>query len=378
MGDPEPAAARLDDAAARAATDPDDALGDVEHTAEAWKTVRDVPMPPVDLSAVRLVVIAGVGGSGVAGDVVATLAAHGSSVPVLTCKHGVLPGWVGPGVLVVACSHSGRTAEARAAAVAADDAGAQVATISAGGPLASLAADRGWPAVQVPGGPPPRHALGSLVVPLLRLLGLDADLDETVDHLGRLAGALGRDVPSDRNPAKQLGARLADGRLPVVFGGSGLAAVAAGRLKTQLNENAKLPVIAGALPDLAHHEVMGWERAGPLDGRVRLVWVRDHAQERADGAPGSPTHARAVAEVTELFGRRGAPVDELAAEGDAPLTRLATLVLRADLVSVYAALARGVDPSPIAAIERLKRLPAEDRPADDGFADDGSPGDGLA
>jgi glucose/mannose-6-phosphate isomerase len=360
---PSPAVgARLDDPAARARTDPADALGDVERTPELWKTARDVALPAVDLSQVRLAVVAGVGGSGVAADVVAALAAQRAAVPVITHKRGTLPSWVGPGVLVVACSHSGGTTEVRAVAAAAADAGAQVVTLSAGGPLAALAAERRLPAVVVPGGPPPRHALASLVVPLLRLLGLDGALDEAVDRLDQRAGALGREVPVDDNPAKQLGAALADGRVPVVFGGPDLAAVVAARLKTQLNENAKLPVLAGALPDLAHHEVMGWERPGPLDERVRLVWVRDPLAEE-DGACGSPPPASAIAEVSRLLARRGAPVTELTAEGESRIERLATLLLGVDLVSVYAALARGVDPSPIATIDALKALPCDEGPA---------------
>lgn len=340
--------ARLDDADARAAVDVDDALGDVEGAAERWKTARDLPLPPLDLAGARLVVVAGVGGSGVAGDVAAALACRRGAVPVVVHKHGTLPGWVGPGVVVLACSHSGRTAETRAIAAAALDAGAQVVTISAGGPLADFATAQGLPVVRVPAGPPPRHALGSLLVPQLRLLGLDADLDEAIDRLGQQLGACGRDVPAVRNPAKQLGAALADGRLPVVFGGDALAAVAAHRLKTQLNENAKLPALVGALPDLAHHEVMGWERPGPLDDRVRLVWVRDRVEPHA------------VTQVTDLLTGRGARVAEVVAEGTAPLARLATLLVRADFVSVYTALARGVDPSPIATIERLKQSPPDD------------------
>lgn len=345
---PDEVAARLDAPAARAQVDPADALGDVEGAPERWRAAGELPLPPLDLSGSRAVVIAGVGGSGVAGDVVAALASAEVSVPVTVHKTDRVPRWIGAGVTVVCCSYSGRTAETLAVARAADDAGAHVITLSSGGPLAELAADRGLTAVRVPGGPPPRHALGWLVVPLLRLLGVGGCLDEAVAGMRRVVDAWDRDVPLERNPGKQLAASLAGGCVPVVFGGPDLAAVAAARLKTQLNENAKLPAHAAALPELAHHEIMGWEGPGPLDGAARLVWMRDPAGEPADVAA-------SIERIDALLASRVGGSQRLDGHGDAPESRLATLLAQADLVSVYTALARGIDPSPIAAIDALKR-----------------------
>lgn len=345
----------LDEPASFAALDPLDALADVEGTPAQWAAARERSTVRLDLADVDVIVVTGMGGSGIAGDVVAAIAAPQLGVPVLTLKGYDLPAFAGPRTLVVACSHSGNTEETLAVVVAARAAGTQRFSVTSGGRLLAACRDEGSPHVVIPGGGQPRHALGWLAVPVLVALGLDGGLDEALAVLGDLVAACRRDVPAADNPAKQLALRLASGSVPVAWGGRGLGAVAAYRMKCQLNENAKLPAWASELPELDHNEVVGLSGASPLDGAVGLVLLRDPEGE------GPRTAARfGVSE--ELVRDRCAWIAEVDARGTSPLARLASLLLLVDLATVYTALETGVDPSPIHAIDTLKQRLAASTP----------------
>lgn len=338
----------LDDVPRVGEVDPQDALGDVEATADQWAHARELTGETrIDLDGAQALVVLGMGGSGICGDVVAGVADQRMRIPVLVHKGYGLPAHVGPRTVVLAVSYSGNTEETLSAVDEAIDRGARVAAVTSGGQLGELVEAHDLTCVQIPGGGQPRHSLGYLAVPALIMLGLADGLDEAEQVLRNVADALGRDVPTDRNPAKQLGQRFADGTVPVVYGTQGPAAVAALRLACQLNENAKLPAFPAVIPELDHNAIVGWEGLSDLVGRAGLVWVRDPAGEH-------PRNSARV-EVTEaVLAERFAWTDALTSVGSAPLARLASLLLAADLVSLYAALARGLDPTPVRSIDRLK------------------------
>lgn len=345
----------LDDPASYATVDPQDALGDVEATAEQWEEARRLADVRLDLGDVDAVVLTGMGGSGIAGDVAATLAnvipvsgRRMPPLPVVVHKGYGLPPFVGRRTLVVALSYSGGTEETLSAVDVALDAGAQLFAVTAGGALAKRAEAAGAPMVRIPGGRQPRHSLGYLAVPVLTALGLDDGLDEAIAVQAELATAIDRSVPSSENHAKQLALRLASGSVPLAWGARGLGTVAAYRLKCQLNENAKLPAIWNELPELDHNEVVGLQEWSPLAGILGLVLLRDPLGEH-------PRVATRFTVTEELVRERFAWMAEVAARGTSPLARLASLLLLVDLASVYTALELGHDPSPIPAIDRLKQ-----------------------
>lgn len=349
----------LDDPGGFAAIDPLDALSDVEGTPTQWREARGLADVRLDLSAVDSVLLTGMGGSGIAGDVAATLSAVVPAesrglprIPVLVHKGYGLPPFVGPSTLVVALSYSGNTEETLSGWDAAVDAGAQLLAVTSGGTLAERAQQAGAPTVLVPGGRQPRHSLGYLAVPVLVALGLDQGLDEALDVQAELAAATDRKIPAQDNPAKQLALRLASGSVPLAWGARGLGALAAYRLKCQLNENAKLYAIHNELPELDHNEVVGLQEQTPLAGNLGLVLLRDPVGEH-------PRVATRFTVTEELVRQRFAWMAEVAARGDSPLARLASLLLLVDLASVYTALELGQDPSPIPSIDRLKQALAD-------------------
>lgn len=339
----------LDDIGGLAAVDPADALGDVEATAQQWQDAIATAPPALTLDAIDAVVVSGMGGSGIAGDILWALSVHGYPRPIVAHKGYGVPGFTGPRTLVVSFSHSGSTEETLSGFAEAGRRGAARLVITSGGPLAEQAAEAGVAvAALAPGTRPPRHSLGSLLVPALIALGLDHGLGEAIDVLAATAAAQGRHVAAGENPAKQLAQRIAGPALiPAAWGGHGMGAVAAYRLKCQFNENAKLPALFAELPEADHNDIVGWEQPSALSGNTALITMRDRAGEHRQVG-------RRFDVSTGLLTSQLALQAELAATGEAPLARMASLLLQADLLSVYTALAADRDPTPIASINRLK------------------------
>lgn len=378
----------INDTAAMEAADPGQML---RATASAGAQVREAAalLAEANLGALgdegrpRAVVVAGQGTAALTGDVLATVAGPRCQVPVLTHRSTGVPGWVGAADVVIAVSASGRSPEALAAAEAAARRGARLVAI---GPpdteLAALAERSRSPFIPVPRRAPARASIWALAVPVLfvaRTLGLvklnEADLAETAARLDADADRCRASAESFVNPAKSLALDLA-GSIPIVWGSSPLATIAAWRFADTLSANARYPVVGGALSDA------GRGRIGLLDGvygglaeadhdifadpgeveeetatRLRLVLLRDSG---LDGDPaaggGEPTavQERRADAVRAIAERRGVRVSVLTAEGGSALERLASLIAIPDFTSVYLALAHGLDPMAVPAVSELK------------------------
>jgi glucose/mannose-6-phosphate isomerase len=348
----------LDDRAAVRAADPGgmlDAVGALPSgCTDGYRLGLQSPDLP-DGEGVTAIAVCGVGGSAIAGDVLRALAAPRLRLPVVVVRTPELPEFVGPHTLVVATSYSGETSETLELFERAVSRGARLIAIGSGGKLARRAEELGVGRVRVPGGSMPRAAFGSLLLGSLGALeaigvlpSVAVDLDEAVLEMRGVLAEASPTIPRSSNSAKALALALED-RTPVVWGGEGIGAVAAQRWKTQLNENAKVPAFASALPELDHNEVVGWsERTGV---GYAIVALR-HAGEHHEVAARFPLS-------TEIARASGAMVEEIWARGRSALARVLTLVLVGDLVSTYLGIARGVDPSPVDAIARLKVALAE-------------------
>lgn len=369
----------LDDLEALEAGDPAGMLRAVASSAaqvrEAATVTREVDLARlVEDGRPRAIVVAGMGGSGISGDVLAAVAGVGAPIPIVTHRGYGLPGWVGAGDLVIAVSCSGSTEETLAATDEAIRRGAGLLGVGAlGSPLAQRAEQARAPFVPVTAGDRlPRAMLWALATPLLvvarelEVLSLpDATLEATAARLETVAVACRPDSEAFVNPAKTLALELAD-TLPMAWGSGPVTSVVAYRLAGQLAENAKLPAISGGLPEASHNQVVAFD--GPYAGRgpdlvgdlfrdrvdepepsprLRLVLLREGAEEH-------PQVRRRADASRELAGARGVPVTELVAEGESAYERLASLVGLIDYASVYLALALGIDPTPIAPISELK------------------------
>ena len=260
-----------------------------------------------------------------------------------------LPPWATPDTMVLCASYSGNTEETLAVYEAAGALGAPRIVATTGGKLADAARAEDVPVVPLPGGFQPRAAVAySLVVALevAWLCGagerLHAEIDVAAAHTEQLVEMWGPDAPSDCL-AKEL-ARGLHGTIPQIAG-SGLTSPIAYRWKTQINENAKLPCFSHDLPELDHNEIVGWQGASQL-GRFSAVFLDD-----SDLHP----RIRQRIELTRgLIEAEAAGTYRVESVGQNQTERLVSLVLLGDLVSLYLAVLREVDPTPVANIDRLK------------------------
>lgn len=309
----------------------------------------------------RAVVVAGMGGSALAGDILGAVCGPGAPLPVVTLRSYQLPGWVGATDLVVAISWSGETEETLAVAAEAVRRGCTLLALGpAGSPLESVATQASAIHVPLPTGGRPRADLWLITIPLVvaaASLGLVRAEPEVFERVaGVLEDLAHRCRPSSDtfvNPGKALALELAES-VPMIWGSSRLTAVAAYRFACRLNENAKYPAVFGELPEAAHNQLAVLD--GPLADRdifaetsertLRLVLLRDVEEH--------PRVARGREAAVRLAHDRGVPVTELPAAGDHPLERLASLIGLADYASTYLALGYGVDPTPVRPITELK------------------------
>jgi glucose/mannose-6-phosphate isomerase len=357
----------LDDAAALRRLDSLDILTPVERLAEQCRAGWDIGRAAEGLpegDSIDGIAVLGMGGSAMAGEIArAVMEPSGGHVVQVLKGYGPLPGWVGPRTLVVAVSYSGDTEETLDALADALERGASVLSLSSGGRLAAAAAKGGWPHVTVPGGLQPRASLGYMVLPLLAVFARmgfsdlsDDDVAEAEAVLDGISQACGRQVPLAANPAKQLAMAVA-GKIPLIYGGQGVAAVAARRFKCDLNEYGKAPAFANELPEMGHNEVEGFEQMGDL--------LRSHAVVVALRDSQEDPRVSLRFEVTRgILDGRVSGFRQVRATGSSALARLMSLVSTTQLAAVYAGLAAGRDPGPVEVIRRLKEELATRRGAE--------------
>ena len=367
----------LDDVAAIEAGDPGSMLRAIASSAAQVREAATLSAEAglagfADEDRPRAVVVCGMGGSGIAGDVLAAVLGTRAPVPVLTHRGYGLPTWVGAADLVVAVSCSGSTEETLSALEEAVRRGCRLLVVAAAGsPAEDLAARGRARFVPVAQGRQPRASVWALSTPLvvaadaLGLVQVPAGVvEETAVALEGVATRCRVDADTVVNPAKTLATELLD-TIPVLWGTSPAAGVAAYRMACQLNENAKVPATWGVLPEANHNQVVAFD--GPFAGRgtadlfhdpydddhpvpsstrIRVVLLRD-AEEH-------PQVARRADVSTELAEERRIGLSALQAVGESAFERLAWLIGTTDYASAYLAVLQGTDPTPVDAITALK------------------------
>jgi glucose/mannose-6-phosphate isomerase len=290
------------------------------------------------------------GGSGIAGDIVAAVAGPFMPVPVVVAKSYELPAFVGEGTLVFAVSFSGDTEETVEATSEAAVQGAKVVVVSGGGELTRLGEAWGSPMVAVPDDiPQPRAAVGALAVPpliVLEQIGLFPGARKWVDEAVRCLASRRDVLKGDDTVVTDLARRI--GRtIPLIYGGGSLGAVAAQRWKTQMNENAKVPAFWNAQPELCHNEIAGWGQHGDLTRQaITLIGLRHDFEH--------PQVMRRFELVFGMVDEVVAGIAQIQAQGDGQLAQLLDLILVGDLTSLHLALNEGIDPGPAPALDEIK------------------------
>ncbi len=311
---------------------------------------------------VENVVVLGMGGSGIAGDLVVAVASPFMAVPVTVVKSYAAPAFVGEGTLVFAVSFSGDTEETVEAAGEAADEGARVVVVSSGGELGRLAEEWGAPHIQVPSAiPQPRAAIGAMAIPMLVVLEEVGLFPGARQWVVQAAAQLRRrreelfdfhaandGIPRLREDSVAAEVARRIGRtMPLVHGAGELGATAAKRWKAQINENAKTPAFCASYPELCHNEIAGWGQLGDVTRQVMTL-----VNLRYDGE--HPQVVRRFALVREIMSEVVGDVVDVRAAGEGDLAQLLDLFFLGDVVSLHLAASAGVDPGPVPILQDLK------------------------
>ncbi|BCS81875.1 bifunctional phosphoglucose/phosphomannose isomerase [Anaerocellum diazotrophicum] len=303
------------------------------------------------------VVITGLGGSAIGGNLLRVFVLDKCKIPVIVNRDYVLPAYVDSKTLVIASSYSGNTEETLSAYQDAKAKGAKIITITTGGKLKEFAEKDGFDVITIPSGLQPRAALGYSFIPLLMLfvkLGLiepvDDQIEETVKVLSDLRERYKPEVPEEKNLAKRLTLKLWN-KLPIIYGISGTTEVIAERWKGQICENSKSPAYFNVFSELNHNEIVGTESPKHILGLFEIVMLHDTEDHKRNAIRMDITK--------DLIKGVVSGVNDIYSIGNSRLARMFSLIYLGDYVSLYLATLYQNDPTPVKKIDILKNKLAE-------------------
>lgn len=302
------------------------------------------------------IIVTGMGGSAIGGELLKDWAKDKIQVPIEINREYHLPAYANEKTLVLVTSYSGDTEETLSALLDAVKRGCMIYCITSGGALVDIAERLNIPYLQVPAGMPPRAALPYMLMPLLTFLeknglvnGVTEGLDEALPILEEIERENAAEKPVEESLAKTLAVNIA-GFIPVVYG-FGIYCGVARRFKQQINENAKMIAKWDNLPEFDHNEIVGYERSENIADGFAAIFIRDKDE---------PAEIRSRIETTKkLMEPAGIGIYEVWSRGKSSLAKMLSVVAVGDFLSVYLAILREVDPTPVQTINKLKNLLAE-------------------
>lgn len=311
---------------------------------------------PRDYSDINKVVILGMGGSAIGGDLVSNLVMSEAKLPITVHRDYDLPAFVDDKTLVIASSYSGMTEETVSSFELAVGTMAKKLVITTGGKLKDLADRANIPVFTFDYKAQPRAALPFSFLPILAFLqrlgfvsDKSANVAETVRVLRKLSKEIGKEMPLSHNLAKQLAVSL-HSHVAVIYGG-GILAEVAHRWKTQLNENSKAWAFYEVFPELNHNAIVGYQFPLELASKIVVILLR---------SPSLPQRIKLRYYTTcQLLDQAGVGYQIVDGEGASPLAHMMSLVLFGDYVTYYLAMLHGIDPTPVAPIDYLKERLAQ-------------------
>ncbi|MCS4542048.1 MAG: bifunctional phosphoglucose/phosphomannose isomerase [Euryarchaeota archaeon] len=298
------------------------------------------------------ILVVGMGGSAISGDILRTWLRGSLPIPIEVCREYYLPAYADNSTLVLAISYSGNTEETLSGFIEAIQRKCMVIAITSGGLLLDFCQKLRIPFIKVPSELPPRAAIPYLFFPLVTILKkLDIlklkqrEIRETIDLLGEIRELIRAETPTKNNPAKKLAIALM-GTIPAIYGFREYESIAL-RIKTQLNENSKIPAKNEVFPELSHNEIVGWDGPRKLTKMFSAVLIRD---------PDETPEIRSRIETMRALNlnKKASKVLEIKAIGKSKLARMFSVMYIGDYASLYLAILCGVDPTPIEVITKLK------------------------
>ena len=339
--------------------DPDDMYKSIydfpDHMVTAAKIGHNVSLKN-EYSDIRNIVVAGMGGSAIGGDVVRTLVKDELQVPMVVSRNYTLPKWVNGHTLVICSSYSGNTEETLAAFDQAREKNAQIIGISTGGKLTELMHSLDLDVVSKPSGLQPRAALALSFVPMMYLLKTLGIIGES--SVSQLSNAISlitasRDnygLESNENPTYALANRIYK-TIPVIYGEPEATSIMAVRWKGQLSENSKMLAYYNELPEMNHNEIVGWENNKELIQQLSIIWLKDDGDH--------PRTSIRQQSTQKIIGSLAENQEIVSVGGNALVERYLHLIHFGDWVSYWCAVLHNTDPTPVKKIDQLKEILSE-------------------
>jgi glucose/mannose-6-phosphate isomerase len=320
-----------------------------DYCRDAVKRARQAKVP--EKVKPKNIIIAGMGGSAIGGEILQDWLREELPIPVEVCKDYVLPAYANEDTLFFANSYSGNTEETLSAFVEAIRRRCLTMSITSGGHLLSFSKKLQVPHVMIPSQLPPRVAIPYLFFPspvLLERMGVlsgkEEEIEEAVQILKRVGEENSPETPTENNTAKKLALELVE-TTPIIYGFRQYQAIAR-RLKTQFNENSKVPSKNDVFPELNHNETVGWEAPEALTKNYSILLIRD---------PDEPPEIKHRIEATKSLAlHKAKKVLEIHARGKGKLAKMFSVLRVGDFTSVYLAILQKVDPTPVNIIDRIK------------------------
>lgn len=302
-------------------------------------------------SVVKNVVYAAMGGSALAASLSETW--PGYKVPFEIVRDYVLPNYVSNETLCIISSYSGNTEETLSALEDAEKKQAQIVIITGGGKLKDIAEEKKYPLLILPAAKQPRYAVFYNLKALLEVIVATGISSLTsLDQLKELAECLRKEannwqeiIPVQHNLAKQIALDCL-GKSVVIYAGPKLKP-SAYKWKISFNENAKHIAWTGTYSEFNHNEFIGWSEQ-PVDKPYSVIDLRSSLEDIR-------IQKRFALSDKLLSGRRPAAL-VVNLKGETLVEQLLYAVVLGDFVTLYTAIAGGINPEPVELVERFKKL----------------------
>jgi glucose/mannose-6-phosphate isomerase len=298
------------------------------------------------------IVVIGMGGSAIGGDLVRSYLADKINIPFFICRHYRLPEFVNENSLVIGSSYSGNTEESLSAFNDALSRKAKIACITTGGKLGELAQKNNFLVAKLPKGYPPRAALGFSFIPLLCLMSrlgfindVEKDISELVKELKSWRDLYSIDMATEKNRAKSLAVKFYN-KIPIIYTGPELTDAIGTRWKGQICENSKCLAFNNQFPEFNHNELVGWNVIEAYRDKIIVVYLKDHDDH--------DRVSKRMSVVKQIIEKQKVEIVEVNSRGTSPLARMFSLIQIGDFTSFYLAILNNIDPTPVKVIDFLK------------------------
>ena len=278
------------------------------------------------------ILISGMGGSGISGRIMETVAQYENIGEIFSWNNYGIPKWITPEDNIICISYSGNTAETLSAANKAKELGCKIEVITTGGKLGNLADKYNWNKTIIEEGHQPRAALPLLLKPLLFKLNIP-DIDNIVEEVST--------QDYNKREIKKLVSKLAN-KIPCIYTEAIMEPVGY-RWRCQIQENAKQLAFHHVIPEMNHNEIVGWTSLNP---KIIPVLIRKNNEEEK---------IRNRFEALKKTAWKNIDIEEIFVNCERNLATIMEGIFIGDMVSIELAKLNNIDPTPVKVIENLKK-----------------------